>query len=282
MVLFPPAKLNLGLHVIGKRNDGYHDLESIFLPTDWTDVLEVNRNDNIPEGKLQATYTGLDIPGEEASNLVTQAHRLLAEQFDLPGLSLHLHKVIPMGAGLGGGSADGTYTLRAINALCGLGLDRSELLDFAAQLGSDCPFFVDAVPALVQGRGEHVLPLPRQLPLQNQWILIANPGIHVATATAFSEVRPSPRSTSWDALNGTPIQHWDQIIGNDFERGVCAHHPRVKKLLQQLKDGGASYCQMTGSGSTVFGVFDSEVQARRLQQHLTCTTHCGPALVDMH
>ncbi|MGB1384668.1 MAG: 4-(cytidine 5'-diphospho)-2-C-methyl-D-erythritol kinase [Flavobacteriales bacterium] len=275
MVLFPPAKLNLGLHVLGKRDDGYHALESIFLPLDWTDILEVLVDDSVAPGQLRTVWTGLDIPGDSENNLVVKAHRLLAAEHELPGLSAHLHKVLPMGAGLGGGSADGTYMLRAVNEVCDLGLSRVELVTLAAELGSDCPFFVEAQPALVTGRGEHVEPLAFDLPLDGLWVVVANPGIHISTAEAFEGLTPSERTTDWSALAKEPASAWGDRICNDFEPGACARHPQVGGLVDGLRKAGAQYLQMTGSGSTVFGLFTEEASARQAAEDVGAN-YCGP------
>ena len=262
MVFFPPAKLNLGLHVLGKRDDGYHNLESIFLPTGWTDILEIHVDDNVPDGELSFQSTGLPIPGDASNNLVVRAHQLLLESHDLPGLTIHLHKVIPMGAGLGGGSADGTYALKAINQCCTLGVKDDALAEMAAKLGSDCPFFLHSGPALVSGRGEVIEPLSFALPLHNQWVVIHHPGVHVSTAEAFQNLVPSQRSTSWSDLAHTPIERWHDLIGNDFEPGLKTQHPAIHEALESLKATGARYVQMTGSGAAVFGLFSREEEAR--------------------
>ena len=262
MVLFPPAKINLGLHVLGKRPDGYHALESIFLPLAWTDILEVVVDPHVAAGDMKTTFTGLPIPGASEDNLVVKAHRILAKQHDLSGLHLHLRKNLPMGGGMGGGSSDGTFALLAINDVCELGLSRESLLAHAAELGSDCPFFVDSAPAMVTGRGEHVAPLGFELPLDGVWVVVANPGIHISTAEAFGGLTPTDRTTPWDQLATTPLAQWHTLIRNDFESGAVERHPAIGDLLQALRDAGASYVQMTGSGSTVFGLFHDEILAR--------------------
>ena len=262
MVLFPPAKINLGLHVLGKRPDGYHALESIFLPLSWTDVLEVVVDPNVAAGDMKATFTGLPIPGALDDNLVVKAHRLLADQHDLPGLHLHLRKNLPMGGGMGGGSSDGTFALLAIDEVCELGLSKETLLAHSAKLGSDCPFFVDSAPAMVAGRGEHVTPLGFELPLDGIWIVVANPGIHISTAEAFGGLTPMDRTTPWEHLSTTPLAQWHNLVRNDFECGAVEHHPPIGDLLQKLREAGASYVQMTGSGSTVFGLFHDETMAQ--------------------
>ena len=279
MVFFPPAKLNLGLHITGKRDDGFHNLESVFLPIGWSDILEVILDEEVPQGQARFEWTGLAIPGNTDDNLVTRAHKRLAEAFDLPGVSIHLHKVLPMGGGVGGGSADGTYTLRALNEVCNLGLSHDALMAHAAELGSDCPFFVQDAPALVRGRGEIVEPLQGDLPLQGWWVVVANPGIHIGTAEAFADVTPTPRSTDWHALSTLPVTAWHDVIQNDFEVGARQRHPQIGRLIDALAEAGAAHAQMTGSGSTVFGLFEHEGIAREAAR-LTQAQFCGPIRSD--
>ena len=279
MVFFPPAKLNLGLHITGKRDDGFHDLESVFLPIGWSDILEVVLDEEVPQGQARFEWTGLTIPGNTDDNLVARAHKRLAEAFDLPGVSIHLHKVLPMGGGVGGGSADGTYTLRALNAVCNLGLSSDALMAHAAELGSDCPFFVQDAAALVRGRGEIVESLHGELPLRDGWVVVANPGIHISTAEAFGDVTPTPRSTDWNALTTTPVTAWGDLIQNDFEVGARQRHPEVGHLIDVLAQAGAAHAQMTGSGSTVFGLFEKEGVAREAAR-LTQAQFCGPIFRD--
>ena len=265
MVYFPPAKLNLGLHILSKRADGFHDLESVFLPLRWTDMLEVTLNDEVPAGEARFVWSGLEIPGNSSDNLVTKAHRLLADKHDLPGLSIHLHKILPMGAGLGGGSADGTYALRAINDVCELGMSPQELAHDAALLGSDCPFFVQDDAALVQGRGERVTPIDLSSALDGCHVVVANPGIHIGTAEAFAHVTPQARITDWQGLAGTPLNQWHLHLRNDFEAGIRAQHAAVDELLTQMAEAGADHVQMTGTGSTVFGLFTDRASANRAE-----------------
>ncbi|MEE2919929.1 MAG: 4-(cytidine 5'-diphospho)-2-C-methyl-D-erythritol kinase [Bacteroidota bacterium] len=263
MVFFPPAKLNLGLHILGKRPDGFHDLESVFLPLRWTDMLEVVIDEKVPSGKARFEWTGLDIPGNVQDNLVTKAHGLLAGKCDLPGLSIHLHKILPMGAGLGGGSADGTHALRAINEVCGLDLSKQELAKNAERLGSDCPFFLHDGPALIQGRGERITPIDLSKALDGCHVVVANPEIHIGTAEAFSNVDPQARSTDWHGLVNVPLHQWHLHLQNDFEAGVCAQHSAVEELIEVMKTSGGDHVQMTGTGSTVFGLFTDGTAAQR-------------------
>ena len=261
MVYFPPAKLNLGLHILGKRPDGFHDLESVFLPLRWTDILEVTIDKKVPSGDVLFVSTGLDIPGNAADNLVTQAHRLLTDKHDLPGLTIHLHKILPMGAGLGGGSADGTYALRAINDVCKLGLSPQELAHLAGFLGSDCPFFLQDAAALVQGRGELITPIDLSSVLDGCHVVVANPSIHIGTAEAFAQVTPQARITDWQGLANTPLTEWHLHLRNDFEAGIRAQHRAVDELLTLMANAGADHVQMTGTGSTVFGLFTDQASA---------------------
>jgi len=274
MVSFPPAKLNIGLHILDRREDGYHNLESIFLPIGWTDILEVTVNENVPRGEASFTWTGLNIPGDEDSNLVVRAHQLMAKDNDIPGLSIHLHKTLPMGAGLGGGSADGTHALRAINDLCHLAIPHEKMTALAAELGSDCPFFLQDGPAFISGRGEIVTPLKHRLNCHGFWVVVANPGIHVGTADAFSGVTSMPRTTNWQSLENQPVNSWSDLIQNDFEPSIAQRHPEVQTLLDIMKGNGASYTQMTGSGSTVFGLFEDQSSATETANQCSAG-YCG-------
>ena len=239
MVYFPPAKLNLGLHILSKRPDGFHDLESVFLPLRWTDMLEVTLDDEIPAGEARFEWSGLNIPGNASDNLVARAHRLLAEKHDLPGLSIHLHKILPMSP--------------------------QELAHDAGLLGSDCPFFVQDGTALVQGRGEHVTPIDLSSVLDGCHVVVANPGIHIGTAEAFAHVTPQTRVTDWQALADTPLNQWHLHLRNDFEAGIRAQHRAVDELLTWMAEAGADHVQMTGTGSTVFGLFKDRACAKRAE-----------------
>ena len=228
-------------------------------------MLEMTLNDDVPAGEARFELSGLEIPGNASDNLVTRAHRLLADKHDLPGLSIHLHKILPMGAGLGGGSADGTYALRAINDVCELGLSPQELAHDAGLLGSDCPFFVQDGAALVQGRGERVTPIDLSPALDGCHVVVANPGIHIGTAEAFAHVKPQARVTDWQGLAGTPLNQWHLHLRNDFEVGIREQHSAVDELLTWMAEAGADHVQMTGTGSTVFGLFKDQASAKRAE-----------------
>ena len=189
MIYFPPAKINLGLKILGKREDGFHEIQSLFLPINWCDVLEVIVVENGEWGKLNFTCSGIEIPEDNSSNTVVRAHKLLSKNFNLPEIDAQLLKIIPIGAGLGGGSSDGSFMLKAINELCKLGVSNKELKSLASELGSDCPFFIDNIPSIVSGRGEIIDPLPfsiEELNINKLSILLIHPGIHVNTGVAFT------------------------------------------------------------------------------------------------
>jgi 4-diphosphocytidyl-2-C-methyl-D-erythritol kinase len=251
MIVFPPCKINLGLYITRKREDVFHDLESIFYPINLCDALEL-----IPlgegKGEIKFSSTGIPIPGDVNSNLIVKAYHLLHEQFQLPSLHVHLHKVIPMGAGLGGGSSNGAWMLRALNQLFNLNLPIQTLLEYAAKLGSDCPFFIYDSPCKVSGRGEFLEPI--DLDLSSYFIWLINPGIHISTAQAFSQVTPKSAPLNWeDQVNLSPDK-WN--FSNDFESGIAKQNSAIFDCLQILKDRGALYFAMTGTGSTVYGIFN--------------------------
>lgn len=301
MIVFPNCKINLGLQILNKREDGYHNLATVFYPVQWRDVVEVVRMDDgrqttdhsktlsgvegseNPERSRRAersrnanhfiefTSSGLLVAGEPNNNLCIKAYHLLKKDFpSLPPVHMHLHKTIPMGAGLGGGSADGAFTLKLLNEKFQLGLTQRQLIDYALQLGSDCPFFIINKPSYATGRGEMLEEV--DLDLSAYLFVIVNPGIHVNTGWAFTQLsgrskRPDSEqdvTTSSGRLERPdlrtiirqPITIWKQQLINDFEEPVCKAHPEIAAIKQQLYDAGALYASMTGSGSTVFGVFE--------------------------
>lgn len=263
MLFFPSAKLNLGLFVTGKRPDGFHDLESVFVPIQWTDILELHAVEG-PPGSLAMEYTGLAIPGVEAGgNLVERAHRLLVEAGrKLPALSGRLHKVVPMGAGLGGGSADGAWMLRAIDRVTGWEAGAEGQRPFAEALGSDCPFFLQDGPAFVHGRGEHIEPIGDAL-WTEAFVAVVHPGVHVSTKEAFGRLAVRPAPMDLRRLAALPVKEWHAAgVGNDFTPGVAASVPAVADALALVADG-ALYSQMTGTGSAVFGLYPTWEAAAR-------------------
>lgn len=262
-VYFVPCKLNLGLFVTGKRPDGFHNLESVFLPLEWCDVMEVRELPGAP--RLELRTSGLPIPGEPASNLLHRAYAAVAQGVPtVPALAVHLRKVVPMGAGLGGGSADGAWMLRVLREACpSAEVDWSEL---AAQLGSDCPFFLEDGPAFVGGRGERVERWSEGAPVWAGWhVVVLHSGIHVGTRAAFAGITPRPAPFDLRTLPGRPVEEWSGLVGNDFEPGMVQAHPEIGRTLAALREAGATYVQMTGTGSAVFGLFAPATPESTLQ-----------------
>jgi 4-diphosphocytidyl-2-C-methyl-D-erythritol kinase len=265
MIVFPNCKINLGLQILNKREDGYHNLATVFHPVAWHDLLEVVRKENDQPADIDFSATGLPVSGDPATNLCVKAYRLLKNDFPtLPPVQLHLHKIIPMGAGLGGGSADGAFTLGLLNELFQLNLSREQQIGYALQLGSDCPFFIDNKPCYATGRGEVLEPV--ELQLNNYHLLIVNPGIHVNTGWAFSqlnlqELNATPRPDLRQVVQ-QPVATWKDHLSNDFEGPVFLAHPEVAALKDQLYAAGAIYAGMSGSGSTVFGIFGTVIQSQ--------------------
>lgn len=257
MVVFPNAKINLGLNILRKRNDGFHDIETVFFPVPLQDCLEV-----ITSGDAQVPFlfssSGLPIDGDEAHNLCVKAFHLLKKDFpQLPSLTMHLHKAIPMGAGMGGGSADGAFALQLINDKYRLGLSQEKLIDYALQLGSDGPFFILNRPCFAGGRGEVLTPIDTGLSTYS--IVLVCPGIHINTGWAFSQLQPSiPSSRIPEIIKSLPVEEWKDKLVNDFERPVFKAHPALQHIKETLYQQGAVYAAMSGSGSTVYGLFKKD------------------------
>ena len=248
MIAFPNAKINLGLHITEKRPDGFHNLETVFFPVGWSDMLEF-----VESGEIHFTISGIDISGNPESNLVMKAYRLLKKEFDLPNLKIHLHKQIPLGAGLGGGSSDGAFMLQMLNKTYNLNLSQEQLLGYAAVLGSDCPFFILNKPVYATGRGEIMTPF--DVRLNDMFILLVKPSVEVSTAKAFQFVTPKQSVFPLPYLLRLPVLEWKEKVINQFEQSVFQLYPEIQAIRQQLYDRGALYASMTGSGSCVFGLF---------------------------
>jgi 4-diphosphocytidyl-2-C-methyl-D-erythritol kinase len=255
MIFFPNCKINLGLYITGKREDGFHNLETLFYPVQLKDALEVISATNSTTG-IEFTTTGLAVDGNSADNLCVKAYHLLKKDFpQLPPVKIHLHKAIPMGAGLGGGSADTSFMLRLLNDKFKLNLSTSQLLNYALQLGSDCPFFIINKPCFATGRGELLEEITVDLSACK--IVLVNPGIHVNTGWAFSNITPALPVKSIKEIVQQPVESWKAELRNDFEEPVFVAHPQVKEIKETLYQQGAIYAAMSGSGSTVFGIFSS-------------------------
>lgn len=249
MIVFPNCKINLGLHIIRKRADGFHDLETIFYPLQLTDALEV-----VTPGSLQFHSSGIDIPGDTADNLCVKAWHLLQKDFpELPQVDIHLHKHIPIGAGLGGGSADAAFMLLHLNNRFQLGLSQEQLVDYAAILGSDCPFFINNQPCYATGRGEIMVPV--ELDLSAYTFVLVFPGIHVNTGWAFKQLTPKEPAISLKEVIKTPVDTWKGVMQNDFEVPIFSAHPELAAIKEALYAQGAVYATMSGSGSAMVGIF---------------------------
>jgi 4-diphosphocytidyl-2-C-methyl-D-erythritol kinase len=254
MIKFPGCKINIGLTILFKRNDGYHALESVFYPLELSDILEV-----IPSDHFSIRTSGLPIRGDHSDNLVVKAYYQLQDAFNLPPVKIHLHKVVPMGAGLGGGSADGAAMLVLLNELFDLNISTSELEQRADQLGSDCAFFIQNQPSLIQGKGEIVKPI--QLDLSDYYIYLINPGIHVPTAAAFGGINAGNRSFDLSTITDSAPKDWGEKVKNDFEDTILPLHPEIESIKKELYKNGACYASMTGTGSSVYGIFDQKPKA---------------------
>ncbi|MES2555849.1 MAG: 4-(cytidine 5'-diphospho)-2-C-methyl-D-erythritol kinase [Bacteroidota bacterium] len=249
MIYFPSCKINLGLHILRKRNDGYHEIETGMLEIPFRDILEI-----VPSDAFRFTSSGIEIPGTD--NSCVAAYNLLKRDFDLSPVQIHLHKMVPMGGGLGGGSSDSTATLKGLNELFGLKLSIETLRKYAAQLGSDNAFFVEGGLQLAKGRGEELQSLAITLP---KWhICVVNLGIHVPTTTAYAQITPNEHRTSLSEILKQPVSSWKNELVNDFESSVFAQHPELQTIKTDLYKAGAIYAAMSGSGSTLFGLFEEK------------------------
>ena len=257
MLIFPNAKINIGLRVLEKRPDGYHNIETLFCPVSLCDVLEiVPAIEEVQEGQPSIDITGGMDTGAIANNLVVKAYNLLKKDFDIPPVKIHLHKVIPPGAGLGGGSSDAAFTLKGLNGLFNLRLTDEVLITYASQLGSDCAFFIRNTPMLGYGRGE-ILKNIEDFP-DGLHVAIVNPGIHIGTAEAYRGVKPDSSGSPLHELLEMPVTEWRNSIVNAFEESVCEKHPVIKEIKEEIYKLGAVYASMTGSGSSVYGLFNGK------------------------
>lgn len=252
MIVFPKAKINLGLRITGKRNDGYHDIETLFYPVNFCDALEfVTITEPAKEDLL--TVTGITLGVNPEENLVMKAVSGLRGKYSFPWLRIHLHKAIPQGAGLGGGSSDAACMLKALNRHFELSISEKEIKSLALDLGSDCPFFTDGDPAFASGRGE-ILESVNPV-LSGYYIILLNPGVSINTGEAYQNCRPESPDTSLQLLASRDIREWKDLIFNDFEDFAFQKHPVLRKIKDDLYREGALFSLMSGSGSSVYGIF---------------------------
>ncbi len=251
MVSFPPCKINLGLQILSKQPDGYHSIVTCFYPLPWEDVLEI-----LPSDSLMFNQSGNPIAGKLDHNLCLRAYNLLKQDHKLPPVQIHLHKIIPAGAGLGGGSSDAAHTLRLLNAIFALELSQKELMRYASQLGSDCAFFLEDAPMLGSGRGEILEPVT--VNVKGFYLRLFKPDIHISTAEAYANVIPKNSSVTLREVIEKPVRSWKEELKNDFENSVFAKYPILQLIKNELYESGAVYASMSGSGSTVFGIFKDD------------------------
>lgn len=257
MIAFPNAKINLGLRVLKKRNDGYHDIETVFYPVKWRDALEiVNANDN----KFHLTQTGLQIDAAAENNLCAKTWKLMHDKFKIPSVHIHLHKVIPTGAGLGGGSSDAAETIKLLNKLFELKLNNEELEEITSDIGSDGAFFIKNKPVLARGRGN--IFSGAEIDLSNYKIVIVKPPVAVSTAEAYKKITPNEANSLTEVIKLKP-EYWKDKLINDFELPVFKMHPGIGKIKNKLYKAGAVYASMSGSGSAVYGLFEKDFQLKR-------------------
>lgn len=257
MITFPNVKINLGLSITEKRPDGYHNLETVFYPVALEDALEIRTSSaTAPDRKFTLHQHGLEIAGKPEDNLVAKAYQLLDEEFNLPPIDIHLYKHIPSGAGLGGGSSDAAFMLKLLNEHFHLNLPDNQLEEYAATLGADCAFFIRNKPTFAEGIGNIFSPI--ELSLSGYGIMIVKPDIFVSTREAFSNIHPKRPEHPIKEVIQRPVSEWKEALINDFEASVFPLHPAIEAIKQELYNQGAAYASMSGSGSSVFGLFAPE------------------------
>lgn len=251
MICFPNAKINLGLNVLSKRTDGFHDIESLIYPIPIRDALEF-----LPADSFQLSVSGFHIDGSAKDNLVYKAWKLLHKNHNLPPLHVHLHKTIPLASGLGGGSSDAAFFIRETNTVFELGLNENEMKNLAGQLGSDCTFFIENKPSLVSGKGEILQ--RTNISLSGKYLAIVKPSIHVSTPEMYNLIKPKKPQTNLSEIIFKPIRQWKDLLINDFEDPAFRLYPEINDLKKSMYKSGATYVSMSGSGSAIFGIFENK------------------------
>ncbi len=252
MIVFPPSKINLGLNVVEKRPDNFHNIETVFYPVQWCDILEIVKAD-----KFKFSQSGLTVEGDPNSNLCVKAYNLLLDDYKLSPVEINLHKNIPMGAGLGGGSSDAAHTLLLLNEIFLLNLTLNQLTEYCIKLGSDCVFFLHQQPMIGKEKGNKLLPV--NIYLKNYFIVIVMPHVQINTADAYSMVTPGKPKMSIEEIIKLPVHEWKNILVNDFETFAFAKYPVIKTIKEKIYGSGAIYSSMSGSGASVYGLFEKEI-----------------------
>lgn len=259
MITFPNAKINLGLNITSRRSDGYHNLETIFYPIQIKDALEM-----IESAEMSFETSGIEIPGHANENLCLQAYDLLKNDFDLPNISIHLHKQIPIGAGLGGGSADAAFFIKLINEKFQLSLDVEAMKNYCRKLGADCAFFIENKPLFAFEKGDVFEEIA--LDLSEYYMALVMPPVHVSTGEAYRGVKPKQPQQSLKELVKLPIEEWQGKITNDFEEHILKNHPQIRGVKSALLEAGALFVLMSGSGASVYGIFRKEIDLSFLKK----------------
>ncbi len=252
MILFSPAKINIGLQIIERRKDGFHNLQSIMFAVGLCDILEVRRLSK-EDQEIQFRQSGIQIDSPTDMNLCVKAWELFTLEVPLPAIEIHLHKQIPVGAGLGGGSSNASTTLIGLNTLAGNPLSKEKLQELAVTLGSDCPFFLRENPMLMEGRGEKLSPI--SIRLDQLYLVLIFPEIQISTAEAYAGVKPATPAHHLRELIKEPLNIWNEVIINDFELSIFERHPELEQMKQALYQAGAVYASLSGSGSSLYGFF---------------------------
>jgi 4-diphosphocytidyl-2-C-methyl-D-erythritol kinase len=252
MILFSPAKINLGLRVLERRSDGYHNIETVMYPTGFCDILEIKKSEG-RGGMFSFSQSGVQLESGSVPNLCFKAWEIFQREVPLPPVAIHLHKQIPVGAGLGGGSSNATLTLLGLNQLLAEPLENPQLYRMASQLGSDCPFFLHQGPMIAEGRGEILGPV--DLRIGGCRLVLLHPGIHISTAEAYRDIVPDRHGTGLRELLTGPFEKWKSKVFNDFEEPVFRKYPELEKMKQELYRAGALYASLSGSGSALYGIF---------------------------
>lgn len=259
MIVYPNAKINIGLNVVERRPDGYHNLETVFYPINLQDAIEIkNIEGAVPECGYQLKVSGTILDGTPEDNLVVKAYKLLKKEFGLPPVSIFVYKHIPTGAGLGGGSSDAAFTIKMLNERFRLGLDVKQMEAYSAELGADCAFFIENKPVFATGIGNVFHDL--SLSLSGKSLVLVKPDIFVSTRDAYAAVAPHRPETSLPELLSKPLETWKDTVVNDFEASVFPKYPEIAAIKDKLYDMGAVYASMSGSGSSVYGIFDEPVE----------------------
>ena len=259
MISFPNAKINLGLNIVAKREDGYHDIETVFYPIGWSDLLEIVVAKSAT-ASIQFKITGIKIIGSKQKNLCLAAYHLLNEKYNLPLVEMHLHKMIPVGAGLGGGSSDAAATLLLLNKIFTLNILENDLQQLASSLGADCAFFIHNKPVFAKGKGDEFEDI--SLNLENYFTIVVKPDVYVSTESAYKNIKPTVPALSIKEIIAKPVHEWKGLLVNDFEEKIFKKHPVIRHIKDELYNSGAIYASMSGSGSAVYGIFQEEVNLK--------------------